>query len=298
MTDIVVRTTEQYTSRFDAARQEDEFGEWWSARELMNPYGYSRWDKFSTIIDRAKIACATSGQDLTSNFSPTSFVDRYRHRVPDYRLTRYAAYLVAMEGDPTKSQVADAKTYFAVQTRKAEVGIDSLRGPYRAMYEQLVQMQRLEDEQRRQAAVQDLLKQEVDDLRVDMDRREESMKSLAVRAEEAARSIAELGDRVGSVEAVTPLTDTTRLHSGKEAAQLLGYGQIRFFELLRELGVIYRDSQQGGHKIYQKYLDQGWGQAKWLEWSNGKGWSWTPFFTAKGISRIQKLIEDNQLPVG
>lgn len=102
-------------SLFDQLKKIDEFGEWWSARELMPLYGYSQWRYFREPITRAKIACASSAQDVTSNFAGRAALNASRHKVEDVRLTRYAAYLVAMEGDPSKPEIAGAKTYFAVR---------------------------------------------------------------------------------------------------------------------------------------------------------------------------------------
>lgn len=115
-------------SPFDALRREDEHGEFWSARDLMGPLGYTKWQFFADAIERAKMSAANSGTDVMSNFIQVTGVSNLGATgqfapVPltDYRLSRYAAYLVAMNGDPRKSEIAAAQQYFAIKTREAEV---------------------------------------------------------------------------------------------------------------------------------------------------------------------------------
>lgn len=106
-------------SPFDAIRREDETGEWWSARDLQPLLGYLRWEDFRNSIERAKVAISNSGQtaDLHASERPEASGNTTRM---NYKLTRYGAYMIAMNGDPRKPEVAAAQTYFAVQTRKAE----------------------------------------------------------------------------------------------------------------------------------------------------------------------------------
>lgn len=105
---------------FDAIRRVDATGEYWSARDLMAPLGYQKWERFEDAIDRAQAAARNAGHAADQAFS------RLREEVTggaprtDYRLTRYAAYLVAMNGDPRKTEIAQAQTYFAIKTREAE----------------------------------------------------------------------------------------------------------------------------------------------------------------------------------
>ena len=107
---------------FDAIKHVDEHGEWWSARELQPLMGYDQWRRFDDAIERAKAACANAGVDVTSNFASIGKVSGTRGpNQADYRLTRYGAYLIAMNGDPRKSEVAAAQTYFAIRAREAEV---------------------------------------------------------------------------------------------------------------------------------------------------------------------------------
>ncbi|MBP2581887.1 DNA-damage-inducible protein D [Streptomyces sp. PvR006] len=103
----------------------DDTGEWWSARDLQPLLGYLRWEDFRNSIERAKVAINNSGQtaDLHASERPEGVVTS--GNAPNvtrlnYKLTRYGAYMVAMNGDPRKHEVAAAQTYFAIQTRKAE----------------------------------------------------------------------------------------------------------------------------------------------------------------------------------
>ena len=112
-------------SPFDAIRRVDERGENWSGRELMEIMGYTVWRDFSHAIERAKAACANSGADSGQHFADARKINDQGYRSADCRLTRYGAYLVALNGDPRKPEIAAAQTYFAIKTREAEVRLVS-----------------------------------------------------------------------------------------------------------------------------------------------------------------------------
>lgn len=99
--------------------------ECWSARELQAIFGYAKWDNFFKVIEKAKTACETSGAEVKYHFADIGkMIDLAKgaqREIEDVALTRYACYLVAQNGDPSKSEVAFAQTYFAVQTRKQEM---------------------------------------------------------------------------------------------------------------------------------------------------------------------------------
>ncbi|MGW6624243.1 BRO family protein [Nocardia sp. NPDC055002] len=108
-------------SPFEEIRQvADDGQEFWSARDLMPYLGYLEWRNFADAITRAKMTCSNSGQSVTSNFGDATKITGTRHAT-DFYLSRYACYLVAMNGDPRKPEVAAAQTYFAVKTREAEL---------------------------------------------------------------------------------------------------------------------------------------------------------------------------------
>lgn len=117
---------------FDAIRHVDDRGEFWHARELCRVAGYSRWQTFEGAIERAKLAAENSGI-LDGQFvqvsQPTGAGNLGDQARTDYRLTRYACYLIMINGDPRKLEIAAAQTYFAVKAREAEVAVPAQRRP-------------------------------------------------------------------------------------------------------------------------------------------------------------------------
>lgn len=110
-------------SPFDAIKHVDEQGEHWLARELMLLLGYEKWERFADSINRAVAAITNTGVSADEHASRRREVGRIGHSTGarvDFRLTRYGAYMVAMNGDPRKPEVAAAQSYFAVKTREAE----------------------------------------------------------------------------------------------------------------------------------------------------------------------------------
>ena len=117
---------EALLAAFESAKHIDEDGvEFWLARELSPLLGYKRWENFGTAIGRAQIACANVGEEILDHFREvTNMIEvgkgaKREHK--DYELTRFAAYLIALNGDPAKEEIAAAQTYFAVQTRRQEL---------------------------------------------------------------------------------------------------------------------------------------------------------------------------------
>jgi DNA-damage-inducible protein D len=114
------------TSVFESHAQVAETGvEFWLARDLQHLLGYAEWRNFLAVVSKAKTACEVSGHAV-----PDHFVDANKlvdigsgvvREIDDVMLTRYACYLIAQNGDPQKEAIAFAQTYFALQTRKAEL---------------------------------------------------------------------------------------------------------------------------------------------------------------------------------
>lgn len=99
--------------------------ECWSARELQSLLGYSKWENFEKVIHKAKEACKNAGGNVEDHFPDVRKVidagKGAQQEIPDIALTRYACYLIAQNGDSRKPEISFAQTYFALQTRRAEV---------------------------------------------------------------------------------------------------------------------------------------------------------------------------------
>lgn len=118
-------STNNYQSPFESIKQIDDNGnEYWYARDLQEILEYSEWRNFSKIIEKAKTACEASGNAVFSEFVDVNkLVDvgaSLQRTIQDIVLSRYACYLIAMNGDPRKEVIALAQTYFAVKTHEQE----------------------------------------------------------------------------------------------------------------------------------------------------------------------------------
>ena len=117
----------EYTKKIfeDIKHIDDNGNEYWLARELQSVLGYQQWRSINDLIKRAKVACQESKYNIDDHFAvQRKMVDigsNTKRRVQDYKLSRYACYLVVMNGNPKKEIIALGQTYFAIQTRKQEL---------------------------------------------------------------------------------------------------------------------------------------------------------------------------------
>lgn len=120
MTALIEHPTHTGTSPFDSIRRVRADGsEYWSARDLMAAVDYDRWENFAGVIDRAWVAAENQGHRAADLFRGITKKGLGRPQ-QDFELTRFAAYLVVMNGDPRKPEVAAAQAYFAIRTHEAE----------------------------------------------------------------------------------------------------------------------------------------------------------------------------------
>ena len=122
-----MKELENYTIKdFEKIKHIDESGvEFWYARELQIVLDYKEWRKFNRVIEKAKISCQNTGINAFEHFvdvdKTMKMPKNAEKKINDYKLTRYACYLIAQNADSRKKVIALAQTYFAVQTRKQEI---------------------------------------------------------------------------------------------------------------------------------------------------------------------------------
>lgn len=225
-------------SPFDRLRRVDATGEYWTGRDMMGPLGYEKWERFDDTIERAKVACSNSGQNPDVQFIPVPGSGNWEQsdifaprEKADYRLSRYACYLVAMNGDPRKPEVAAAQTYFAIKTREAEITQSKPKTRVELVRELLASEEALE--------AAELARAEAEAARLEL--------------EAPAKAWTTLGTGEGS-------------WSMAEAAKILAQdhkistGQNRLFLLLEAEGWLFR--RAGAWEPYQSAVDAGWLVAK------------------------------------
>ena len=110
---------------FEKIKKEIKWIEYRQARDLEKILWYTKRENFYKVIEKSKIACLNSWQPTKNHFLDTrKMVDLWswsQREIDDYKLSRYACYLIAQNWDPTKNEIAFSQTYFAIQTRKQEI---------------------------------------------------------------------------------------------------------------------------------------------------------------------------------
>lgn len=253
MPDLITASDE---SPFEALRRVDDEGEYWSAREMEAPLGYQTWENFSEAIRRARISAELEEGDSAYHFRDVTKVTEGgrwgTHTVADVRMTRHGAHLLAMNGDVDKPEIKAAQRYFSFRTREAEL----------------------------------LAEAPLDEIEV-AERYLASLKRIKALAAEKALAEAERDEARGDLQLFEAKPEWL---SVGQCANTLGIGLKTFYGMLRDAGVVFEDKQQGGHRIYQRHLDRGWGEARWEKWANGQGSSWTPYFTRAGLTGVRKAL--------
>lgn len=115
---------EEYKNFEKIKKMRQDGTEYWNARELSEILQYKKWENFSKVIDRAKLACQNSGRNIEDDFTEVRKIveaGATQKKIIDYELSRYACYLIVQNGDPRKEVIALGQTYFAIQTRRQEV---------------------------------------------------------------------------------------------------------------------------------------------------------------------------------
>ena len=134
----------QLNKDFEGSARVENGVEFWMARDIQRLLDYTQWRNFLLVVDKARTACLKSGQIVSDHFADVSkMVDLgsgSQRPVEDMKLTRYACYLIAQNGDPRKEQIAFAQSYFAIQTRKQELLEERI-----ALVERLQARQKLAD---------------------------------------------------------------------------------------------------------------------------------------------------------
>ena len=274
MTEI---TTSAGGSLFDALRHEDENGEFWWARELVKPLGYTNWRRFEEAIERGAAALLANGEFPEPHIKTLTAPSKSPgpKSMKDYRLTRYGVYAVIQGADPRKPEIAAGWAYFRVRTREAELAepkLPELDPDLQRIMELTIGMQQTRNEltavKREQVRIAD---------------------ELTVTADK----VASLEEDVADIKAITPLVGgvgSGALLTIRDVAHAVtgrDMGQNTFARWLVEVGVLFRD-HNNELRCKQDWILRELATETWEAWNNGKGWSWVTRFTPRGLARIKQ----------
>lgn len=247
-------------SPFDAIRRlRPDGSEYWSARDMQPLMGYSRWSKLTTPLSRAMATAKNQGLDVEREFSQVSEVTRSGNlgdqAREDYELSRMAAYLVAMNGDPNKPEVAAAQLYFATTTREAELQADRPHSELEMAYRYIAVLEREQ--------------------------------SLLAEKTHLAEKVSELSPKAEGYDDL--LAADGYLDLGAAAKTLSqatgGIGRNRFLNLLRGMGVLMQESTMP----YQHLVDRGYFAVR----TSTAGHPYT-VVTAKGLRWLQAELREDR----
>jgi DNA-damage-inducible protein D len=240
----------------------------WSARDLQLLMGYDRWEFFDKVVQRAMETVNASGLDALDHFRGATKVIKGgrwgQQQVKDYRLTRFGAYHVALAGDGRKPEVAEAKTYFAVRTREAELATAAPAVPDSPEAHLALARNYL-------AAATELVA---------------TKKELAIAAPKAGK-----WDRFCNSDGLIDMNVAARA-----VADLTGgLGRTKFMELLRSDDIHFLQ-KQNQRLPYQEHERAGRAHVRLVEAPNGK-WVEQTFFTPRGLDWLVDRLGGNYLPL-
>lgn len=262
-------------SPFDSIKSTRPDGsEYWSARELMPMLGYDRWENFAQAIDRAKIAAEVQGHTTADLFRGITKKGAGRPQ-QDCELSRFACYLVAMNGDPRKPEIAAAMAYFAIRTREAETTpVKALPQDYASALRELAASVEAHELAERKAAEQEALA-----------RRAEKRLEIAapkVAKAEAHSGVAEWKTRQNFYREVQQWGDL----QGVDIKQ----GSVR--DLLTRKGMLIAKGRQDTGQITRQAVRNGWGKnEKGVSEKTNHAYT-RPLFSPKGQDIAWKWITE------